>query len=251
MPDAILATEGLYKRFGGLTVTDGVSLTVAENELHAIIGPNGAGKTTLLEQLSGRLRPDAGIIRLGGDDVTLLPAQARASRGLGRSFQITSIFSEFTVTENVAMAIQVRDGHSFRFWRQIGRDMPLKQRACAVIDRVGLAARADMPAARLAHGEKRALELGIALAMQPRVLLLDEPLAGMGSEESTRMTQLLATLKGTITIVLIEHDMDVVFNLADRVSVLVYGRVVASDSPDAIRSNDDVRRSYLGDEAGD
>jgi len=251
MPNAILATESLYKRFGGLTVTDGVSLTVAENELHAIIGPNGAGKTTLLEQLSGRLQPDAGIIRLAGDDVTFLPAQARASRGLARSFQITSIFSEFTVTENVALAIQVREGHSFRFWQQISHDKSLQQRARAVIERVGLAARAEMPAARLAHGEKRALELSIALAMQPRVLLLDEPLAGMGSEESVRMTRLLAMLKGTVTIVLIEHDMDVVFNLADRISVLVYGRVVASDAPAAIRNNDDVRRSYLGDEAYD
>ncbi|MGA2995021.1 ABC transporter ATP-binding protein [Bradyrhizobium sp.] len=251
MPDAILATEGLYKRFGGLTVTDRVSLTVAENELHAIIGPNGAGKTTLLEQLSGRLQPDAGIIRLAGDDVTLLSAQARASRGLGRSFQITSIFSEFTVTENVALAIQVREGHSFRFWQKISRDKSMQQRARAVIDRIGLAARAELPAARLAHGEKRALELGIALAMQPRVLLLDEPLAGMGSEESIRMTQLLATLKGTTTIVLIEHDMDVVFNLADRISVLVYGRIIACGAPGAIRSNNDVRRSYLGDEADD
>jgi branched-chain amino acid transport system ATP-binding protein len=248
MADALLATDGLCKGFGGLTVTEDVSLAIAENELHAIIGPNGAGKTTLLALLAGSLQPDAGTIRLAGEDVTLLPAHARASRGLGRSFQITSIFPGFTVSENVALAIQVRDGHSFRFWRQVTRDDSLRLRARAALEHVGLAARADTPAARLAHGEKRALELAIALATRPRLLLLDEPLAGMGFKESVRMMQLLAKLKGTVTIVLIEHDMDAVFNLADRITVLVYGRVIATGTPNVIRNNDDVRRAYLGEE---
>lgn len=251
MPEAMLATDGLYKRFGGLTVTENVSLAIPENELHAIIGPNGAGKTSLLAQLAGSLQPDAGTIRLAGEDVTLLPAYERASRGLSRSFQITSIFPDFTVTENVALAIQVRDGHSFHFWQQVYRDESLRLRARAAVEHVELATRADVPAVRLAHGEKRALELAIALATRPRLLLLDEPLAGMGPDETVRMTQLLAKLKGTVTIVLIEHDMDVVFNLADRITVMVYGRVIATGTPDAIHNNNDVRRSYLGEESDD
>jgi len=249
MHEPLLTAEGLCKSFGGLKVTDDVNLAISENELHAIIGPNGAGKTTLLAQLAGSLPPDAGVIRLAGENVTSLPPHQRANRGIGRSFQITSIFPEFTAAENIALAIQVRDGHSFRFWQQTKDDESLQRRARAAVDRIGLAGRADIPATRLAHGEKRALELAIALATQPRVLLLDEPLAGMGPEESVRMTHLLAKLKGTLTIVLIEHDMDVVFNLADRVTVMVYGRIIATGTPNAIRSNQEVRRSYLGEES--
>ena len=245
---ALLRTESLVKRFGGLAATDGLSLAVAEGELHALIGPNGAGKTTLIGQLSGELTPDEGHILFDGRDVTRMPVHKRAQRGLARSFQITSIFPSFSALDNVALAVQAHAGHSFRFWRDAGRDRRLVEPARAVLERVGLGARANTPAEALAHGEKRQLELAMALATGPRLLLLDEPMAGMGPEESARMVDLLHELKGTVTILLVEHDMDAVFALADRITVLVRGKDLASGRPDEIRNDPAVREAYLGDE---
>jgi branched-chain amino acid transport system ATP-binding protein len=244
--EPILAVGGLTKRFGGLVATDQVSLSIPEGELHAIIGPNGAGKTTVIAQLAGEIRPDSGVIRFAGEDIVSLPAHARSARGLARSFQITNVFREFSAIENVALAVQAHAGHSFRFWRSARTDEALLRPASDILDRVGLAARARDPAAILSHGEKRALEIAMALATGPRLLLLDEPMAGMGPEDSAQMVRLLAQLKRDLTIVLIEHDMDAVFALADRITVLVYGRAIATGTPAAIRANDDVRQAYLG-----
>ena len=248
MAEALLAIEGLVKRFGGLTATDQVSLEVPAGELHAVIGPNGAGKTTLIAQLAGELMPDGGSIRFAGEDVTRLPTYRRVRRGLARSFQITSLFREFTTLDNAALAVQAQAGHSFRFWRPARAEAALREPARAILEQVGLGARADVPAAILAHGEKRALEIALALAGRPRLLMLDEPMAGMGPEDSARMVRFLSTLRGKLTILLIEHDMDAVFALADRITVLVYGRAIASGTPQAIRSNAEVRQAYLGEE---
>src|SRR5262249_32884670 len=198
---------------------------------HAVIGPNGAGKTTLIGQLAGDLRPDSGAIRFDDQDITLLDSPLRARRGLARSFQVTSIFRDFSALDNVTLAVQAHSGHSFRFWRPARTESALREPARAALDAVGLGARADVRAANLAHGEQRQLEIAMALATQPRLLLLDEPVAGMGPEESQRMVRFLATLKGRITIVLVEHDMDAVFTLADRISVMVYGRIIATGTP--------------------
>jgi len=246
--EALLAIEGLVKRFGGLTATDQVSLEVPAGELHAVIGPNGAGKTTLIAQLAGELMPDGGAIRFAGENVTRLPTYKRVRRGLARSFQITSVFREFTTLDNVALAVQAQAGHSFRFWRPARAEAALREPARAILEQVGLGARADVPAAILAHGEKRALEIALALAGRPRLLMLDEPMAGMGPEDSARMVRFLSTLRGKLTILLIEHDMDAVFALADRITVLVYGRAIATGTPQAIRSNAEVRQAYLGEE---
>jgi branched-chain amino acid transport system ATP-binding protein len=221
MTEPLLAASALSKSFGALRATDQVHLEVLEGETHAVIGPNGAGKTTLIGQLAGDLRPDAGRIRFAGEDVTALAAPARARRGFARSFQITSVFRDFTALDNVALAVQAE---------------------------LGLGARADVRAAELAHGEQRQLEIAMALARRPRLLLLDEPVAGMGAEESQRMVRFLATLKGRETIILVEHDMDAVFTLADRISVLVYGRIVATGTPAEIRANAEVRTAYLGED---
>jgi len=248
MAEPLLAVRGLRKRFGGLVATDGVDLDVAEGETLAVIGPNGAGKTTLIGQLSGDLVPDAGSIRFAGTDITALAAPARSRRGLARSFQITSIFRDFTALDNVALAAQAHAGHSFRFWRPAREEAALRAPARAILEQVGLGARGDALAGTLAHGEQRQLEIAMALATRPRLLLLDEPVAGMGTDESQRMVQLLRTLRSRHTLVLVEHDMDVVFALADRISVMVYGRVIASGAPEAIRVNPEVRRAYLGEE---
>jgi branched-chain amino acid transport system ATP-binding protein len=248
MADALLEVRGLRKRFGGLVATDGIDLDVAEGETLAVIGPNGAGKTTLIAQLAGDLQPDAGTIRFAGADVTALPAAARSHRGLARSFQVTSIFREFSTLDNVALAVQAHAGTSFRFWRPARAEPALREPARAVLERVGLGARGDVLAGTLAHGEQRQLEIAMALATRPRLLLLDEPVAGMGLDESARMVELLRGLRGRHTIVLVEHDMDVVWALADRISVIVYGRVIASGAPEAIRANAEVRRAYLGEE---
>lgn len=245
--DTLLAVDGLVKRFGGLLATDNVSLGIREGEIHAIIGPNGAGKTTLIAQLAGEILPNAGTIRFAGSDVTGLTVDARARLGIARSYQITQIFKGFTALDNVAMAVQAQDGHSFRAWAPARADETLRKPAAAILERVGLGTRSDVRAVNLAHGEQRQLEIAMALATRPRLLLLDEPMAGMGKDESERMTALLAKLKGEETILLIEHDMDVVFALADRISVLVYGRVIATGKPDEIRANPDVRAAYLGD----
>lgn len=245
--ESLLSVDRLVKRYGGLTATDNVSLDIRKGEIHAIIGPNGAGKTTLVAQLAGEISPNGGAIRFSGHDVTRLPVDARARLGIARSYQITSIFRTFTALDNVAMAVQAKDGHSFRFWRAVRDEKALREPARAILERVGLGARADVRAVNLAHGEQRQLEIAMALATRPSLLLLDEPMAGMGKDESERMTQLLARLKGEETILLVEHDMDVVFALADRITVLVYGRVIASDAPDAIRANLEVRAAYLGE----
>jgi len=248
MAEALLAVRGLSKRFGGLLASDRIELDVAPGETHAIIGPNGAGKTTLIGQLAGELRPDAGSIRFAGHDVTRLDAPHRARRGLARSFQVTSIFRDFSALDNVALAVQAHAGRSFRFWRPARAELALREPARAALESVGLGARAHVLAARLAHGEQRQLEIAMALATEPRLLLLDEPVAGMGLDESQKMVRLLATLKRRITIVLVEHDMDAVFALADRISVLVYGRCIATGNPEAIRANEEVRQAYLGEE---
>ena len=247
----MLEVRRLSKRFGGLAATDALDLTVARGELHAVIGPNGAGKSTLVNQLAGMLKPDAGSIRFDGASITALSTQARVRRGLVRSFQVTSVLPEFTALENVALAVQARAGHSFRFWRPARGDPALDRPAMALLARVGLASRAAIAADDLSHGEQRQLELAMALATGPRMLLLDEPMAGLGATESRAMTELLRTLKATLTILLVEHDMEAVFALADRVTVLVYGRAIASGPPDAIRRDPAVREAYLGEaEAG-
>jgi branched-chain amino acid transport system ATP-binding protein len=244
----LLTIDGLTKRFGGVTASDGVDLAVPMGELHAIIGPNGAGKTTLIGELTGEIVPDAGRIGFAGHDITTLPVYARSRLGLARSFQVTSLFNDFTALANVALAIQAHDGHSFRFWRDARNDPSLREPAREILARVGLAGREDVVVASMSHGEHRQLEIAMALATRPRMLLLDEPIAGMGPEESVRMIALLRELKRDLTILLIEHDMDAVFALADRISVLVYGRVIATGEPAAIRANDDVRKAYLGEQ---
>ncbi len=249
MTRPLLEVHGLAKSFGALRATDGIDFDVREGETHAVIGPNGAGKTTFISQLSGDLRPDAGRILFAGEDITALAAPARAHKGFARSFQITSIYREFTALDNVALAVQAHAGHSFRFWKPVREEASLREPARRMLDEVGLGARADVVAANLAHGEQRQLEVAMALATRPRLLLLDEPVAGMGSEESQRMVQFLGTLKGRQSIILVEHDMDAVFSLADRISVLVYGRIVATGAPQEIRANPEVRRAYLGEEA--
>jgi branched-chain amino acid transport system ATP-binding protein len=244
----MLDVRGLVKSFGGLRATDGIDLGVAEGETHAVIGPNGAGKTTFISQLSGNLRPDAGRIHFAGEDITALPAQRRARKGLARSFQITSVYKEFSALQNVALAVQAHAGHSFRFWRDARRDPALMEPALQILNEIGLADRSDVLAANLAHGEQRQLEVAMVLATRPRLMLLDEPMAGMGIEESQRMIELLFALKRRQTMVLVEHDMDAVFRLADRISVLVYGRIIATGTPEEIRANPEVRAAYLGEE---
>ena len=247
MAEPLLTVGGLVKRFGGIVATDHLDLAVDEGEVHALIGPNGAGKTTLIAQLSGFLRPDAGHIVFDGHDITRLAAPARVHRGLARSFQITSVLREFSALDNVALAVQARQGHSFRFWAPARADRSLRDPAMQALDSVGLAARADHAAADLSHGERRQLEVAMALASEPRLLLLDEPMAGMGAEESARMVALLRSLKGRRTLLLVEHDMDAVFALADRITVLVYGRAIATGTPEEIRANAEVRQAYLGE----
>jgi branched-chain amino acid transport system ATP-binding protein len=246
--EALLKIDGLTKRFGGVTASDNIMLDVSSGGLHAIIGPNGAGKTTLIGQLAGEIVPNSGRILFDGADITALPAHRRSMRGLARSFQITSLFRDFTALDNVALAVQAHAGHSFRFWRAARRERDLREPARAVLERVGLAARADTQVARMSHGEQRQLELAMGLAAKPRLLLLDEPMAGLGPEESSRMVGTLRELKRELTILLIEHDMEAVFALADRITVLVYGRVIASGAPADIRANAEVRTAYLGDQ---
>ena len=248
MAQALLTVENLYKSFGGVTATDHVNLAVLEGEIHAIIGPNGAGKTTLVAQLSGDLRPDGGEVEFDGRTITQLPTHARSHLGISRSFQITSLMLDMSVRDNVAMAVQAHAGHSFRFWGDARRDARLIEPAMAALEQIGLADRAGATAREMSHGEHRLLEIAMALATKPRLLLLDEPMAGMGVEEAHRMIGFLAGLKGAKSMLLVEHDMDAVFALADRITVLVNGRVIASGPPDTIRGDQDVRRAYLGDE---
>ena len=248
MAEPLLRLESLSKRFGGIVATDQLSLDILEGELHAVIGPNGAGKTTLIAQLAGQLAPDSGRVRFAGDDITAVPAWRRSILGLARSFQITSLFLDFTALDNVALAVQAHVGHSFRFWRDARSEAELREPARETLARVGLADRADVQVANLSHGEHRQLEIALALASRPRMLLLDEPMAGLGPEESARMVALLRALKRDLTILLVEHDMEAVFALADRITVMVYGRVIASDVPEAIRADEAVRQAYLGEQ---
>jgi branched-chain amino acid transport system ATP-binding protein len=246
--DPLLSVKDLVRRFGGIVATDHVSLDVAQGELHAIIGPNGAGKTTLISQLTGHLTPHSGSVSLAGRDITDMPAYRRCALGLARSFQITSLLLDFTAADNVALAAQAHDGHSFRFLGDARKERGLRDKAMAALQRVGLAERANVLVSRLSHGEQRELELAVALATRPQLLLLDEPMAGLGVTESARMVKLLQELRKEVTIVLVEHDMEAVFALADRISVLVYGRVIASGAPADIRQNEEVKRAYLGDQ---
>ena len=248
MAEPLLSVKDLVRRFGGIIATDHVSLDVAQGELHAIIGPNGAGKTTLISQLTGHLTPHSGSVSLAGRDITDMPAYRRCALGLARSFQITSLLLDFTAADNVALAAQAHDGHSFRFLGDARKEKGLRDKAMAALRRVGLAERANVLVSRLSHGEQRELELAVALATKPQLLLLDEPMAGLGVTESARMVKLLGELRKEVTIVLVEHDMEAVFALADRISVLVYGRVIASGLPSEIRQNEEVKRAYLGDQ---
>jgi len=244
----LLKIDGLAKRFGGVVASDDVVLDILAGELHAIIGPNGAGKTTLIGQLSGEIEPDAGRVHFDGQDVTALSVYQRSALGLARSFQITSLFLDFTALDNVALAVQAHAGHSFSFWRDARQESALREPARAALARVGLSGRAGEIVSNMSHGEHRQLELAMALATKPRMLLLDEPMAGLGPEESARMVQTLRELKQELTVLLIEHDMEAVFALADRITVLVYGRVIASGAPEAIRANAEVRQAYLGEQ---
>ena len=243
-----LEITGLVKRFGGLLATDHLSMSLEPGEIHAVIGPNGAGKTTLINQLGGEIRPDAGRIVFDGRDLTHEPPHRRSAAGMGRSYQISSVFTDFTVLQNVALAVQAHAGHSFRFWRAAAQESALTAPALAALAQVGLSERAQMPVAALAHGERRQLEIAMTLAGAPKLLLLDEPMAGMSHAESENVVRMLAALKGRYTILLVEHDMDAVFALADRITVLVYGRPIACGTPEQIRNNAEVREAYLGDQ---
>ena len=245
--DALLRTEGLFKSFGGVVATDNLDLTLGYGEAHAVIGPNGAGKTTLIAQLAGEVAPSAGRIWFETRDITDLPAHARVHIGIARSFQITNLLPSFTVAENIQVALRPRRGHSFVFLREAARDQVLGEEVQAMLELVGLAGRGDAIARELAHGEQRQLELAMALASAPRLLLLDEPMAGIGHAEAPGMIELLLRLKQNCAMLLIEHDMDAVFRIADRITVLVGGRVIASGAPEAIRDDPKVREAYLGE----
>jgi branched-chain amino acid transport system ATP-binding protein len=248
MTQIALELRDLVKRFGGLAATDHLNLTVHTGEIHAMIGPNGAGKTTLIHQISGAILSDAGRIVFAGQDVTRMPMHDRVTAGLARSYQITNIFDNLSVLDNLALAVQARAGSSMRFWRPTLSETSLFDAALAIAQQIGLGNRTALPAGSLAHGEKRRLELGLALATKPKLLLLDEPMAGMGQEESADIVPLIENLRGSVTVLLVEHDMDTVFRVADRISVLVAGRIIATGMPDEIRSNPDVKKAYLGDE---
>jgi branched-chain amino acid transport system ATP-binding protein len=244
----VLEVRNLRKRFGGVVAVDGVDLDVAPGEVHALIGPNGAGKTTLIGQISGSLASDSGEIRFLGENITRLPAHDRVRAGLARSYQITSIFRRFSVLDNLALAVQARSGTSFSFWKPVERETALFDEARSIAAEVGLSQKVSFPAATLAHGEQRALELGLALATRPKLVLLDEPLSGMGPEDALRTIQLIHRIRAQVTVLLVEHDMDAVFRLADRISVMLNGRLIATGAPLEIKANAEVRKAYLGDE---
>jgi len=249
MAETVLEIENLVKNFGALRATDGVSLDLRQGEIHALIGPNGAGKSTLIHQICGTLKPDQGNIRFSGQDITALGVAERVRLGLGRTFQVSSIAPEFSALRNVMLAVQAKQGTSFRFFTPVMRDRSLTEPALAMLERVGLAARADIPAAELSHGERRQLEIAIALALESKAFLLDEPMAGMWPEGSKALTGFLDGLRHEAPILLVEHDMDAVFALADRISVLVYGKIITTGTVDEIRRDPAVRSAYLGDHA--
>jgi len=244
---SLLQVERLTKRFGGVVTADALSFDIPAGECHAIIGPNGAGKTTLIGLLAGEISPQDGMISFDGADISSLPPYRRSLKGIARSFQISSLFANFTAVDNVALAVQAHRGHSFHFWRKARHDERLRKPALEALARVALADRAQVRVGRLSHGEHRQLEIAIALATEPRLLLLDEPMAGMGPEESAKMVRLLRQLKGSVAILLIEHDMEAVFVLADRLTVLAEGRIIASGRPETIRADAGVRQAYLGE----
>ncbi len=246
MDEHLLSTHKLNKRFGGINATDNVDLAIAPGEIHALIGPNGAGKTTLISLITGILKCDSGEIEFDGRQITNMSAPSRSLMGLARSFQVTSILKDFTCQENVALAVQAHYGHSFRFWNAVSGESDIQERAISVLHSVGMQDRLDTVAGNLAYGEQRHLEIAIALAMEPKLLVLDEPLAGMGRSDSSRILEFLLSLKKRYAILLIEHDMDAVFTLADRISVMVYGRLIKSGNPDEVRNDDFVRNAYLG-----
>ena len=247
MTDPVLEVRGLTKRFGALVVSDAIDLSLRAGEIHAVIGPNGAGKTTLIAQVCGALAPDAGEIRLRGHDVTGWPMRARARAGLARTFQISALAMEDSVLQNAMLGALGAAGRPWRFWRPVLADTALRATAEAALARVGLAEKAAMRTAELSHGERRQLEVAVALTLAPAAFVMDEPMAGLGAEGGARMTALLDTLRHEAPILLVEHDMDAVFALADRISVLVYGRVIASGPPDVIRVDPAVREAYLGE----
>jgi branched-chain amino acid transport system ATP-binding protein len=246
--DALLAIDGLTKRFGGVTASDGIDLAVPEGELHAIIGPNGAGKTTLIGQLTGEIAPDAGRIQFAGQDITALPVHKRSQRGLARSFQITSLFNDFTALDNVALAVQAHAGHSFHFWRDARRDDTLRVPAREMLARVGLAARADVIVSSMSHGEHRQLEIAMALATRPRMLLLDEPMAGMGHEDVGTIARLVKTIAADRAVLMVEHNLSVVADIADWVTVLQRGQVIAAGPYETVSRDERVREAYMGTE---
>ncbi len=248
MSEPLLEVSGLSRSFGGIAATSDVSLKISRGEIHAVIGPNGAGKTTLVALLAGELAADSGTIRFREDDITLDATPARARRGLARTFQVTSIFSEFSALENVALAGQAHTGHSFRFWKPAAEDAALRQGALEALQKVGLGDASERNAGEMSHGEHRLLEMAMALATNPVMLLLDEPAAGLGPEETTAMVGLLQELKQDKGVLLVEHDMDVVFAIADRITVMVSGKTIATGSPTEIRNDDRVRKAYLGEE---
>ena len=250
MSPPVLETRSLMKSFGGIRATDNLNLCVTPGEIHAVIGPNGAGKTTLINQLIGTTRPDSGTIHFQGRDITRLPPHARARLGITRSFQITSLIMDMSVLDNVSLAVQARKGSSFRFIRPVNSIAAIRDRSLEMLAQVGLTDKAHLPVNALSHGEHRHIEIAIALAAEAELMLLDEPMAGLGAEESKAMVELLSGLKGKHTVVLIEHDMDAVFALADRISVLVYGHIIATGTPDEIRGNQEVEAAYLGEESG-
>jgi branched-chain amino acid transport system ATP-binding protein len=244
----VLSLRNLSKRFGGVVAVDGVTLEVAAGEVHALIGPNGAGKTTLIHQISGSLACDSGEIRFLEKAITKLRPHDRVRAGLARSYQITSIFRRFSVLDNLALAVQARSGSSFSFWKPVAAETALFDEARSIAHEINLSSKLGFPAASLAHGEQRALEVGLALATRPKLVLLDEPMAGMGPEESKRMIALIGSIRARVAVLLVEHDMDAVFRLADRISVMVNGRLIATGAPQAIKANPEVRKAYLGDE---
>jgi branched-chain amino acid transport system ATP-binding protein len=243
----LLKVEGLTKRFGGLIATNSLSLDVAEGELHALIGPNGAGKTTFISQIAGELHQDSGTVHFDGREISGWKTPARVQHGLARSFQITQLLADYTTLDNVALAVQARRGHSYKFFVDARKVSDVREEGRRHLDRVGLGGRSDIVVSELSHGEQKQLELAIALATKPRMLLLDEPMAGLGTAECARMIDLLKVLKTEVTILLVEHDMDAVFALADRISVLVNGERIATGSADEIRVNEAVRVAYLGE----
>jgi len=246
---ALLSARNLVKQFGGLLATDHFSIDLDSGCIHALIGPNGAGKSTLIGQLSGEISPDAGTILMDGRDITHLPVHARSLAGLKRSYQITSILPEFTVLENAMLAVQAHEGHSFRFWAPVSKQASLRDPAMQALEEAGLAGHAHTTAGVLAHGQQRQLELAMVLAGSPRILLLDEPMAGMSQAESRQMTEVLSRLRSRYATLLVEHDMEAVFSLADEISVLVYGRCIATGTPHEIRRDPEVQKAYLGEEA--